>query len=144
MERMAITTSSSTTPQRQSALHASTNNASAVINNASNDNPNSLTVYELYRAKNIERNQRRLADLGLITEEEAQSVIDSAWKKDRVVEEKQASFSKRGTIAKKGKGVAKKSQSIKVKSKTSTRSKMKGGEKLSVLEQNDQIQSMWV
>lgn len=116
---MTITTSSSTTPQRQSALHASTNNASAVINNATNDNPNSLTAYELYRAKNIERNQRRLADLGLITEEEAQSVIDSAWKKDRVVEEKEASISERGTVAKKGKGVAKKSQSIKVKSKTS-------------------------
>jgi len=142
---MTITTSSSsTTPQLQSALHASTNKASAVTDSVTNDNPNSLTSYELYRAKNIERNQRRLADLGLITKEEAQSVIDSAWKKDRVVEEKQASISERGTIAKKGKGVAKKSQSIKVKSTTSTRSKMKGGEKLFVLEKNDQIESMWV
>mmetsp|Transcript_27550 Transcript_27550/g.40800 ORF Transcript_27550/g.40800 Transcript_27550/m.40800 type:complete len:143 (-) Transcript_27550:1598-2026(-) len=142
---MTITTSSSsTTPQLQSALHASTNKAPAVTDSVTNDNPNSLTSYELYRAKNIERNQRRLADLGLITKEEAQSVIDSAWKKDRVVEEKQASISERGTIAKKGKGVAKKSQSIKVKSTTSTRSKMKGGEKLFVLEKNDQIESMWV
>lgn len=130
----------------QSALHAITTNASDVTNNATNDNPNSLTAYELYRAKNIERNQRRLADLGLITKEEAQSVIDSAWKKDRVVGEKQASISEGGLIAKKGKGVAKKGQRIKVKSKTSTgtRSKMKGGKKLSVLEQNDQIESMWV
>lgn len=40
---------------------------------------NQLTPYEIYRAQNIERNQRRLVSLGLITDHEAKRAIDTAW-----------------------------------------------------------------
>ena len=45
-----------------------------------------LTAYEQYRANNIERNQRRLLDLGLVDEDEANRVINSAWKKEKYME----------------------------------------------------------
>lgn len=41
-----------------------------------------LTDYEIYRAQNVERNQTRLCQLGLITEAEAKTVIDAAWKRN--------------------------------------------------------------
>ena len=41
-----------------------------------------LTAYEKMRAKNIERNQNRLASLGLVSEEEARKTIDIAWRKE--------------------------------------------------------------
>jgi hypothetical protein len=52
------------------------------------DDTNQLTPYEIYRAQNIERNQRRLASLGLITDHEAKTAIDTAWgRKSRSVHE---------------------------------------------------------
>lgn len=44
-------------------------------------NTNELTAYERFRAQNIERNQTRLADLGLVSRTEAKKAIDAAWKK---------------------------------------------------------------
>mmetsp|Transcript_17556 Transcript_17556/g.25627 ORF Transcript_17556/g.25627 Transcript_17556/m.25627 type:complete len:173 (+) Transcript_17556:96-614(+) len=41
-----------------------------------------LSPYEILRAKNIERNQNRLASLGLISQIDAHKVIDAAWKKN--------------------------------------------------------------
>ena len=41
-----------------------------------------LSAYEVLRAKNIERNQKHLASLGLVTATDAQKVIDAAWKKN--------------------------------------------------------------
>ena len=43
-----------------------------------------LTDYEIYRAQNVERNQTRLCQLGLISEAEAKNVIDAAWKRNEV------------------------------------------------------------
>ena len=68
-------------PSRPAA--AAVNNSSSTDVNHTNQNEakaGNLTAYERLRAQNIERNQKRLADLGLITENEAKQVIDSAWK----------------------------------------------------------------
>ena len=59
--------------QNDAAPHQETVNA---------DNANDeLSAYEQYRAQIIERNQRKLSDLGLVSVKEAKKVIDSAWKK---------------------------------------------------------------
>ena len=154
-------------PLQSNVCSTSATPASTIINTVGN--PNGLTAYELYRAKNIERNQRRLADLDLITQEEAQTVIDSAWKKDRVIEEYQIQTNTSGhakgkrASGKKGKGgpgssssgVQKARSSSRVKrgtiksstaaknKRSSTATKSKGVEKLLVPE-IDLCESMWV
>jgi hypothetical protein len=119
------------------------------------DNRNGLlTEYELYRAKNIQRNQRRLADLGLITQEEAQAVVDSAWKKNRVVEEQQMPTAGCGIGKRKGsqkdegsRGVVQKTRSSsRVRRgtvKASTTAMSKCGNKCSLSESDDR-ESVWV
>ena len=47
-----------------------------------NDDHNNLSEYEKLRARNIERNNKRMVELGLMTEEEARVANQKAWKKN--------------------------------------------------------------
>mmetsp|Transcript_19414 Transcript_19414/g.29391 ORF Transcript_19414/g.29391 Transcript_19414/m.29391 type:complete len:294 (+) Transcript_19414:67-948(+) len=76
-----MSASASATPMPAPNDSSSSNNSNAEADNASSPTFSSLSPYEVFRAKNIERNQRRLASLGLVSEVEAQKIIDSAWKK---------------------------------------------------------------
>ena len=51
-------------------------------------NDQSLSEYEKLRARNIERNNKRMVDLGLMTEEEALFANQKAWRKTNDLEER--------------------------------------------------------
>lgn len=77
--------SSTTTPvsilsldQRDSSLHKL---KSSIEANTETRNDQNLSEYEKLRARNIERNNKRMVTLGLMTEEEALLANQKAWKK---------------------------------------------------------------
>ena len=77
--------SSTTTPvsilsldQRDSSLHKL---KSSIEANTETRNDQNLSEYEKLRARNIERNNKRMVTLGLMTEEEALLANQKAWEK---------------------------------------------------------------
>lgn len=50
--------------------------------NQNRPNCNPLSEYEKLRARNIERNNKRMVELNLMSEEEAKMLNEKAWKKD--------------------------------------------------------------
>ena len=95
-----------TTLYSHKEYESTTTAADAYANANANANAD-LTAYEQFRAKNIERNQNRLAQLGLITNEEAMQTIEAAWKKNHRVK---TVLSKTGTGTGTGKSRSKKKE----------------------------------
>lgn len=83
-----------TTPPTQFRDHSTSKHSSNTDNSVAtfassisnsiiiNDDHNSLSEYEKLRARNIERNNKRMVELGLMSEEEARVANQKAWKKN--------------------------------------------------------------